>query len=118
MPKPDLETRDRNVIEHILAYCGDIATTHSEFDNSKERFLTTRTYQNAIGMCILQIGELVKHLSPEFTSAHPQIDWRSAARARDTYAHHYGRIDYDIAWETATAVIDELRDFCISILAP
>ena len=59
MPKVDIQERDRNVLSHILAYCNDIAVTHSEFGNSKERFIRTRTYQNAIGMCILQIGELV-----------------------------------------------------------
>lgn len=117
MPRLDTESRDRNILEHVLSYCDDIAVTHSEFGYSKERFLNTRTYQNAIGMCILQIGELIKHLSPEFTTSHRQIDWRSAARARDTYAHHYGRIDFDIAWETATEVIDQLRDFCTSTLA-
>ena len=68
-------------------------------------------------MCVLQIGELVKHLSPAFTKAHPSIDWRSAARARDIYAHHYGRMDFEIAWETATTVIDELTAFCEEYLS-
>ena len=112
MPKIEGAERDRYILQHILEYCDDIASTHAEFGHSKERFLTTRTYQNAVGMCILQIGELVKQLSPEFVSAHASIDWRSAARARDTYAHHYGRIDFDIAWETATVIIDELAAFC------
>ena len=61
MPRADIDARDRNILSHILAYCNDIAVTHSEFGYSKERFISTRTYQNAIGMCILQIGELVKH---------------------------------------------------------
>ena len=117
MPSIEGSERDRNIIRHILGYCDDIATTHAEFGCSKEKFLTTRTYQNAIGMCILQIGELVKHLSPEFVATYTAIDWRSAARARDTYAHHYGRIDFDIAWETATAVIDELAVFCKEYLS-
>lgn len=117
MPRVDGAERDRNIIQHIQHYCDDIATTHAEFGRSREKFLATRTYQNAIGMCILQIGELVKHLSPEFVAANPAIDWRSAARARDTYAHHYGRIDFDIAWETATTVIDELAAFCKEYLS-
>ncbi len=25
MPKPDIEARDRNILEHILVYCSDIA---------------------------------------------------------------------------------------------
>ena len=117
MPRVDGTERDRNIIQHILDYCKDIETTHAEFGCSKEKFLSTRTYQNAVGMCILQIGELVKHLSPEFVGTHTSIDWRSAARARDTYAHHYGRIEFDIAWETATVVIDELTAFCRDYLS-
>ena len=59
MPKIEGAERDRYILQHILEYCDDIASTHAEFGRSKERFLTTRTYQNAVGMCILQIGELV-----------------------------------------------------------
>ncbi len=117
MPRVDDSERDLNIIQHILSYCNDIATTHAEFGRSKEKFLMIRTYQNAVGMCILQIGELVKHLSPEFTKTHPAIDWRSAARARDIYAHHYGRMDFEIAWESATSVIDELTVFCKKCLS-
>ena len=32
--KVDIQERDRNVLSHILAYCNDIAVTHSEFGNS------------------------------------------------------------------------------------
>ena len=112
MPRVDNCERDLSIIRHIFGYCSDIATTHAEFGRSKEKFLMSRTYQNAVSMCILQIGELIKHLSPEFTQTHPAIDWRSAARARDIYAHHYGHLDFEIAWESATAVIDELTEFC------
>ena len=117
MPKLDASLRDQSIIEHILSYCNDIAVTHAEFGSSKERFISSRTYQNAIGMCILQIGELVKHLSPDFIQNHSEIDWRAAARARDVYAHHYSHIDYDIAWETATSVIDSLIAFCSDFLS-
>ena len=37
MPKVDTAARDRNILSHILAYCNDIAVTHSEFGYSKER---------------------------------------------------------------------------------
>lgn len=73
MPRADIDARDRNILSHILAYCNDIAVTHSEFGYSKERFISTRTYQNAIGMCILQIGELVKHLSPDLPLHTPRL---------------------------------------------
>ena len=112
MPSIDAGSRDRSIIEHILGYCNDISTTHAEYGHSKEKFASSRTYQHAISMCILQIGELVKHLSPEFTQRYPAIDWRAAARARDSYAHHYGRVDLDIAWDTSTTVVEMLANFC------
>ena len=43
MPKIDIDVPDRNILSHILAYCNDIAVTHSEFGRSKERFISTRT---------------------------------------------------------------------------
>ena len=53
------ENRDRDIIEHILRYCEQIETAHNDFYHSRERFDNSTTYQNAISMCILQIGELV-----------------------------------------------------------
>ena len=50
MPRVDGTERDRNIIQHILDYCKDIETTHAEFGCSKEKFLSTRTYQNAVGI--------------------------------------------------------------------
>ena len=116
MPRVEADLRDCGIVEHILGDCADIAETHAEFGSSKERFIASKTYQNAVGMCVLQIGELVKHLSPGFAEKHAGIDWRAAARARDIYAHHYGRLDLDIAWDTATTVIDELTAFCEEFL--
>lgn len=116
MPISDAQ-RDCKIIRQILCYCNDINATHAEFEFPKDRFLISKTYQNAIAMCILQIGELVKRLSPEFIQSHIEIDWRAAARTRDIYAHHYGRIDFDIAWDTSTTVIDMLSNFCKRYLA-
>ncbi len=55
------DNRDRDIIEHILRYCEQIETAHFDFDQSRQRFDESTTYQNAICMCILQIGELVGH---------------------------------------------------------
>ena len=65
MPKVDTDARDRNILSHILAYCNDIAVTHLEFGHSKERFISTRTYQNAIGICILHRTARVTEPAPE-----------------------------------------------------
>lgn len=68
---PDNE-RDRTVIEHMLRYCREIETAHDDFGHSRARFDRSTTYQNAVSMCILQIGELVNHLSEDFRAGQKQ----------------------------------------------
>ena len=55
--------RDRDIVRHILRYCEQVDTAHKDFGHSKERFEANTTYQNAVSMCILQIGELINRLS-------------------------------------------------------
>ena len=55
----------------------------------KEAFLALHVYQNAVAMCILQLGELTKQLTPEFTAAHRQIPWSLIAKKRDLYVLVY-----------------------------
>ena len=69
------ENRDLDIVAHILRYCRQIETAHQDFGHSRDRFNESTTYQNAVSMCILQIGELVGHLSDSFKSVHNQIPW-------------------------------------------
>ncbi|MBR5382219.1 MAG: DUF86 domain-containing protein [Clostridia bacterium] len=108
--------RDQNILRHILIYCDQIETAHRDFGRSEERFRESTTYQNAIAMCILQIGELVGRLSSAFQEAHPEIPWRKIRGMRNYVAHEYGTIDVSLVWYTAGASIDELHSFCSSYL--
>ena len=108
--------RDRDLIEHILRYCDQIKTAHADFECSKERFVQSSTYQNAISMCILQIGELVGRLSDDFKSEHFQIPWHKIRGMRNYVAHEYGSIDFDVVWYVATNSIVDLRSFCEAYL--
>ena len=110
--------RDRSIIEHILRYCDQIAEAHADFGSSKERFTQSPTYQNAISMCILQIGELVNRLSDGFKSTHSQIPWNKIRGMRNYVAHEYGSIDFDVVWFVATNSVRELRAFCEEYLRP
>lgn len=104
--------RIADILEHMLHYCDQIAYTHNDFAYSKERYDASYTYRNAIAMCILQIGELVKHLPAPFTEAYPEIPWRAIRNTRNFVAHDYGSVDFEIVWDASTNGIDELRDFC------
>ena len=104
--------RDKNILGHILQYCDQVETAHRDFGRSEERFRESTTCQNAVAMCILQIGELVGQLSPAFRESHAEIPWRKIRGMRNYVAHEYGSIDIAVVWYTAGTGIDELRVFC------
>ncbi len=112
MPK----SRDLVIIEHILRYCGQVQTAHDDFAFSKARFYASTTYQNAICMCILQIGELIGKMSDDFIKSHTEIPWHKIRGMRNFVAHEYGHLDLEIVWFTATSSIPELQAFCEDIL--
>lgn len=104
--------RIADILEHILRYCDQITYTHNDFEWSKEKYDSSYTYRNAIAMCILQIGELVKYLPQSFISTHTEIPWRQIRNTRNFVAHDYGSVDFEIVWDASTNGIDELRSFC------
>jgi len=111
------DNRDRDIIEHILRYCEQIETAHADFDQSRQRFDGSTTYQNAICMCILQIGELVGRLSDEFKETNTDIPWRKIRGMRNYVAHEYGSIDLDVVWQVATVSILDIKNFCRKYLS-
>ena len=112
MPKTDRRARDRNCIEHILRYCEQVGELLAEIQQDRDRFLASRTYQNAIAMCILQIGELVKRLSDDFMHEYKNVPWKLIAKTRDNYAHHYGSVDFEMVWTTAVYDLPAVEQFC------
>ena len=107
--------RDTDLIRHMLRYCEDAAEATSQA-GTEETFLENRVLQHAVAMCVLEIGELAKHLSDEFLQAHTEMPWRAITRMRDLYAHHYHKTDVNQLWKTATEDLHELCDFCKCIL--
>lgn len=109
--------RDLQIIDKICGYCKDIDFTHAEYKHDYEVFCSNPTYRNAISLCLMQIGELVKKLSDGFISAHTEIPWRAIRGMRNIVAHEYGRIDIETVWETAESGTSELRAFCEELLS-
>ena len=109
--------RDRDIIEHILRYCNQVETAHADFGHSKDRFVESSTYQNAVSMCILQIGELVGRLTDDFKQANADIPWHKIRGMRNYVAHEYGSIDFEIVWFASTKSIPELKVFCETFLS-
>ena len=112
MPGADRHIRDRTCVEHILRYCEQVRGSLAEIQHDRDRFLASHTYQNAISMCILQIGELVKRLSDDFLQEYTYIPWSLIAKTRDNYAHHYGTVDLEMVWTTAVDDLPAVEAFC------
>ena len=107
-----MNERDIIIINKIIAYCDEIRDTHTYFNNDKALFFDKEkgfVYRNSITMPILQIGELAKNLSEEFRTSNKDIPWREVAGIRDVFAHHYGSLDYDMAWNTSKEDIEDLK---------
>lgn len=109
--------RDRSIIRHIRDYCVEVEIAHADFEHSKERFMRSTTYRNAVTMPILQIGELSNHLSEEFKSKHRQIPWNEIRGIRNLFAHQYQSVDFEIVWSTSLEDIAFLKAFCEELLA-
>lgn len=110
--------RDAVIVKKILRYCDEIAGTHLAFNNDKELFFSEDNgfiYSNSITMPILQIGELVKNLSEDFTSKYNSMPWKAIAGMRDVFAHHYGSIDYEMTWNTSVEDISALKEYLETI---
>jgi uncharacterized protein with HEPN domain len=107
-----MNERDAEVLRSILKYCEQIDDANRQFKSNQKVFEENSVYRNAVAMCVLQIGELVKHLSNEYkTQTAAEISWHQIQGLRNVVAHEYGKIDTDLLWETVTEDIPRLCDF-------
>ena len=114
----NVQERDLRILEHILTYCGQIDMAVERFGHSFELFDNDPVYRNSVSLCIVQIGELVGHLSDDFKAANGQIPWRQIKLMRNIVAHRYGTVDNAITWEVIEKDIPGLKRFCLSLLGP
>jgi uncharacterized protein with HEPN domain len=68
-------------------------------------------------MCVLQIGELVGHLSDRITAKHTMIPWKQIKGMRNIVAHGYENFDLDILWHTLKVDLPFLHEHCSRIIA-
>lgn len=54
------------------------------------------------------IGEAGRHVSPEFSSDHPEIPWADIVGMRHKVVHDYLGIDEDIVWQVVTEDLPKL----------
>ena len=81
--------RDRQICEKILAEIAIIGD-----------FLCDERTVRAVCMTLINIGELVKNLTPELKDAHREIPWRAISGMRDVTAHKYQTLRKDDVYRT------------------
>ena len=106
------DKRDISVLSHIIEYCERIAAMKTRFGDSLQAFRNDPEYQLAASMCVLQIGELAKHLSREATESISSIPWPQIKGMRNFFAHNYGSMDYERIWQTVITDIPILKKYC------
>ena len=67
-------------------------------------------------MCLLQIGELARHLTADFTFVHSDIPWKNVIGLRNVVVHGYGQLDMEVVWATVTDDIPDLYYKCNLII--
>lgn len=108
--------RNADVLRHIMDYCEEIDKTINRFGNEYEVFSKDTVYQNAVALCVLQIGELTTHFTEEFKNTYHEMPWNQIKALRNVVAHNYGKIDKETLWETISSDIPQLQSYCKNIL--
>ena len=67
-----------------------------------EEFCADEKTKRAVGMTVVNIGELVKTLTDETRAMYKQIAWKEAAGFRDVAAHKYLTLDMGDVYKTVT----------------
>ena len=70
----------------------------------------------AVGMTVINIGELVKNLSDETRLAFPHIPWKAIAGFRDVAAHKYQTLRMEDVYETVVTDYPTLKQQIEQIL--
>ena len=82
-----MNQRDEQVITHIYFHCKDIQEFIERFGDSFEAFCEDRAYFNSVSMAIMQISELSRELSDEFTkSTNEKMPWSKVKGIRNLIA--------------------------------
>lgn len=105
-----MDSRSLDLFVKILLETDEIEERLHDFRIDAELWKSSRPMRDLILMPLIQIGELTTHFkSNEHLTLFPEIPWREIKGFRNIVVYGYGQIGPDIAWNTATAGVAELR---------
>ena len=109
-----MERRDRIILQKVLSEI-DIALRMMA-GCTLEQFKQNEMLMRAVGMTVINIGELVKNLTDETRTAYSHIPWRAIAGFRDIAAHKYQTLRMEDVYETVVTDFPALKDQIEQIL--
>lgn len=102
-----MRLRDKTVLQKI---CSEIGVATEFLGNiSLEEFLADERNKRAVAMTAINIGELVKSLTPEFRTRNSHIAWKRAAELRNVAAHKYESLKMDLVYIMVKKNFPELK---------
>ena len=109
-----MQRRDKLIVQKILSEI-DIAFEMLG-DTKQDAFLSDEKLKRAVGMTVINIGELVKNISAELREEHREVPWKAVAGMRDIAAHQYQTLRMEDVYNTVTMDFPELKEMLMSIL--
>lgn len=102
-----MERRDRIILQKVLS---EIDIAQKMMDNcTLEQFKQNEMLMRAVGMTVINIGELVKNLSDETRLTNPHIPWKAIAGFRDIAVHKYQTLRMEDVYETVSTDFPVLK---------
>ena len=109
-----MQHRDRIILQKILSEI-DVGTAILGNANLEE-FLENEMQKRAVGMTVINIGELTKNVSDELRTSHKEVPWKAVAGMRDLAAHKYQTLRMEDVYNTAKTDFWELKNLLEKIL--
>jgi len=107
--------RDKGRLEHIL-YAIDTILERAEKMTFDELTSDKIVYFGLVYHTMV-IGEACYKLSPEFVSAHPQVNWRVIAGMRHHLVHGYYQVNPHDVFDVIKNDLRPLREQIVNLLA-
>ena len=110
-----MQRKDRIILTKILSEINVALEMLGDAD--MEAFLADEKLKRAIGMTVINIGELVKNMSEELRLSHKDVPWKAIAGMRDIAAHKYQTLRMEDIYNTVNMDLPDLKDKISIILS-
>lgn len=103
-----MQRRDLIILKKILS---EIDIAFEMLGNADlDSFLADEKLKRAVGMTVINIGELVKNITEETRLSYNQIPWKAIAGMRDIAAHKYQTLRMEDVYNTVVMDFPDLRE--------